>query len=190
MLGRLFKGALLLFLFTTAAFSSFVLENDEILTTKAIEKIDEISNELKSKTGISAYVIAKKDLDGKKIREYSENITKNLNGNFALFIFALNEKKVNIYSNIDSKFDKDDILDNYVIPILVSKDKQIQKYPAAVFNGFAELSEQIAQSFNVELSSSIGSEGKNAYDIVVYIIYFMIATFFATFIYIFLRRDK
>jgi len=53
--------ALSLFLLNTisALASNFVLEHDGLLDPRAIGKINEMGTELKSKTGINAYVILK-----------------------------------------------------------------------------------------------------------------------------------
>jgi hypothetical protein len=58
--------------------------------------------------------------------------------------------------------DKDDILDGYVVPLLASKDKNtlFAKVSASSLNGYAAISDTIAESKNIELESSIGSAGK------------------------------
>lgn len=178
-----------MFLITTSFSTSFVLENDNILNDKAIKKIDEMSSELFKLSNISVYVVAKQSISPfNSIKEYEHNITFGIKGNFAVFAFTLNEKKVDIFSNIQNNlYNKDDILDGYVIPILVSKDTNFNKNQAAIFNGFAQLVESISSNLNLELKSSIGSESKNSYDVVKIIIWLMLISFVG--IYIYVRRS-
>lgn len=186
-----FRGIFIISLIFSSIHASFILENDDLLPQKSIDKMNEMANELKDKTGISVYAIAKKSLDEKSILEYGEEYSKKLTGTYALFIFAESEKKVNILSSTDlnSKFDEDEILDDYVIPILVSKDKTHLKYTAAIFNGYAELTDQLAKSNNLTLKSSIGDSGKEVYNIVNYVFWTMIFSFILIFIYVFKRKS-
>lgn len=81
-----------------------------------------------------------------------------------------------------------------VLPILAEKTKggeTVQKYSVAMFNGYADVAEQIAEHKGVTLSSSAGSGSKNFIDILRVIFYGIIL--WAIFIYVrgrFFRKKK
>ena len=67
-------------------------------------------------------------------------------------------------------------LTNYggtILPIigLKAKEKTLSKYSAALYNGYADIAEQIAQSKNVELLSAAGNTNKNVISILKLIFY-------------------
>ena len=88
--------------------------------------------------------------------------------------------------------DRDDILDNYVIPLLASKDKNtlFAKTSAAVLNGFAQMADSIANSQNIKLDSSIGSEGKTASSIWKVFMYTLVVIGLFSYVVIILRERK
>ncbi len=153
--------------------------------------MNEMASELKDKTGISAFVLVKKTLNEKSIKDYEKEYSKNFTTPYVLFTFAESEQKIDIINSpeLSDKFDKNEVLDDYVIPILIAKDKTNLKYVAAVFNGYAELIDQIAKSYNITLNSSIGSTGKTTYNIVNYLFWAMMFSFVLIFFYV-LKRKK
>lgn len=61
-----------------------------------------------------------------------------------------------------------------VLPILAEKtkgDETVQKYSVAMFNGYSDTADQIAESYGVTLSSSAGNGSKNFIDILRIIFY-------------------
>ena len=72
--------------------------------------------------------------------------------------------------------DKDDILDDYVIPLLSSYDKNDKraKISAATLNGYSQIVSNIATAQNIKIESNINSDGKVAADIWRNFIYFMV----------------
>lgn len=169
----------LFFLFLTSSYASvnpYFLNDDINTNSKATQKILEIGNELKNKTGVNAYIYAKQDFNlsenilmDKKInviKSIENNITKNLTGSYVVLVLSVDDVHVNLLISNDLKniVDKDEILDDYVIPLLASKDKNSldSKISAAILNGYAEITDRIAASKGVTLSSSIGSGGTQA----------------------------
>lgn len=72
-----------------------------------------------------------------------------------------------------------------ILPILAERakgDDIISKYSVAMFNGYSDVAEQIADHYNVTLSSSAGSGSKNFIDILRAIFYGIII--WAIFIYV------
>lgn len=153
--------------------------------------MDEIYSELREKTDVKIYVALVETLENQKsIREYGEQISKDIESPFIILTFAKIQKKVDIVNSkeLNSKFDRDEILNDFIIPIFTSKGGD-KKFGAGIFNGYAEIADQIATSYNIELKSSIGSEGKNSYDIIMLFVWFMLLSFIGTFFYIYFKRN-
>lgn len=168
--------ALSLFLFNIASASAnnFVLEHDGLLDPRAIGKINEMGSELKSKTGINAYVTLKgtyptiKSDDMKQklesIKLYEKNVMGTLQKPYVLLSMSFDDSHLNLQAmntEIEKLYDKDNILDVYIIPLLASKDKngELAKVSAAILNGYGELCDEIAESKGITLESSMGSGG-------------------------------
>ncbi len=72
-----------------------------------------------------------------------------------------------------------------ILPILAEKakgDEIVQKYSVAMYNGYADVAEQIASKHGVSLSTSAGSGSKNFIDVLRLIFYGIIL--YAIFLYI------
>ena len=153
--------------------SKFILEGKKSIDPRAIEKIDTMGSELFVKTGVSVYIYAVEryankthdDLKSKMafIKSFENNITKDLKDPFVLLSLSVEDMHINIlYSEeLASVIDRNSILDDNIIPLLVSKDKNslYAKISAALFNGYAAITDDVAHSKGLELESSIGSEG-------------------------------
>lgn len=165
--------SLFLFNIASASANNFVLEHDGLLDPRAIGKINELGTELKSKTGINAYVTLKgtyptiqsEDMKEKleSIKLYEKNVIQTLQKPYALLSMSFEDSHINLQASADVEalYDKDDILDIYIIPLLASKDKngELEKISAAMLNGYGELCDEIAESKGVTLESSMGSGG-------------------------------
>ena len=143
--------------------------NDNVIINKTEVKIEEMANELYKKTGISAYLLTKKNLNGKSIAQYEKDFAKNFKPPYAILSIALDEQKVDIYNSIDldNTFDREAILSPYpwkgsIIPLLTIKKKYVS-VSAAMLNGYADMVEQIARSKDIKLESGIGSTNRNIY---------------------------
>jgi len=148
---------------------SLILQNESIIMDKAIPKLDEMAGELRSKTGINVYIIARKTLSGESITDYTKKESETQKGSFLLLVIAADDHQIDMGMSADvaTIIDKDEILDDYIIPILVEKRKDIslqQQYSAAVFNGMAEAMDQLAASQNIVLESSVGNGSKDFFD--------------------------
>ena len=187
----LIRGIFIISLTFSSLSASFVLENDGFLPLKSVDKINEMANELKVKTNISVYLIAKKTINNQNIKDYELEIVKTLNKPFVLLTFAHKETKIDIVSSkeLSDKFDKDEILDNYIIPILISKGKIPSKYGAGLFNGYTEIVDVLASEYDITLETSIDSSGRIIYYIVKYIFWAMIIGFFIAFLFVFKRKN-
>jgi uncharacterized membrane protein len=164
-------------LFSKNDINNFILSNkSNLLNQKLIKKINEMGLELNSKTGIYVFLSIQESLNGITIQNFEKNLSKDLPKPFVLMIFSKLDKKIDIISSesIKNKFDKEVILDDYAIPLIVMKAKSgvdiNSPYRAGIFNGYAEIIDEIAQSEKVELKSSIGNESKTSTDFLRYFI--------------------
>lgn len=179
---------ILLSLFANANNTNFVLGDTSLILEKTKTKVNLIGDELSNKLNYKLYIsITNKSLDNKiknHIKLESEKIKNFYKENSILISIALDIKKVELISsvNIDSIIDKDDILNNYIIPFLVSYDKntQISKYSAGILNGYSEVAESIANQKDIILDNAIYNGSKDFFDSFRYLIYgvFLFVGFF------------
>jgi hypothetical protein len=196
--------SLFLFIGINLQAASFVLENDNLIDPRAVEKIDAMGNELQQKTGINVYVIAKqqyptiKSDDMKKkiesIKLYEKSVIKRLNAPYILLTTSFADTHINLIKSDDIKniVDKDDILDTYVIPLLASQDKNDMraKVSAALLNGYGEICDEIAEQQNIKLETSMGSGGTTFSAIWKVFMYTLVVFGILAYTYIIMREKK
>jgi hypothetical protein len=121
---------------------------DDILKIEASQLINEMGDELFSKTGINGYVIATNEHFpvGFNLVEYSKKYEKSMSKPYVLFIFApqarintVRDAAVDVVSSKDSNSDED-------------------KHNIGVIQAFSELAEGIAESKGIELTKTIPNE--------------------------------
>ena len=194
MSSQFFKRAFALFFVFTAlllASQNFVLQNEGFLPKKTVDKINEIGNELFTKTRVALYLVAVKKMPTKKIVDYEQQLAKELKPPFILLVFSLKDHKVDIYNSPDvaKRFDKDQVLSPFpwsgtIIPLLESHSKNPQAaIEAALLNGYADIAEQVARSYGVKLKSGIGNTNKDIYLVLRILFYGMLALILFNFIY-------
>ncbi|MFA7083425.1 MAG: hypothetical protein WC141_02705 [Arcobacteraceae bacterium] len=137
-------------------------------------KINEIGSEVEAKTGVKIFLYAKENYGInetlpmkeklEKIKFYENELLKSLSSPYVLITISLEQTHINLFVSEELKtiINKDEILNEYIIPLLASKDKNrlFAKVSAAVLNGYAQIGDDIAKSRNIKLESSIGSGGK------------------------------
>jgi len=182
----------------------YILSADGLIDVRAQNKIFEIGNEVKSKLNVNLYINVREDngIDIKEHRDIRRKLMKekeafliqNLQKPYAVLSISIEQLYTNILISDELKniIDKDDILDNYVIPLLASKDKNslFAKASAAGLNGFAQMADSIANSKNIKLDSSIGSEGKTASSIWKVFMYTLVLVGLFSYVVIILRERK
>ena len=148
--------SLLLFLYTNGFAQNFILK-DDLIDNRAKDKIVEIGNEVKTKTGVNIYVYSTssfnldKDISTKDkidyIKNYELDILKNLETPYVIITISLEDTHVNLYysDTLEKIIDKNEILDDYVVPLLASKDKNTvgSKVSASVLNGYAAVADKL-----------------------------------------------
>ena len=146
---------------------------DDILKPEASKLIEQMADELLSKTAINGYVVATNENFPEKFNlvAYSKKYEANLSKPYVMLIFAPNavitEKsrtKGRVALIPSSKelallYDKSDVMDA-TIDVIAAKDKNSieDKYNIGVVQGFSELADQIADSKNVEMTTTLPNE--------------------------------
>lgn len=178
---NLFKIAVvsLLFFLTTlnASINKFIISDDAIIDIRTANKILEIGSEVKSKTNVNIYVYARTNLGLDEniptkdkieyIKNHEQELILNLEKPFVLMTLAIEQTHVNLITSDKLKdiVKRDEILNDYVVPLLASKDKNslLSKVSAAILNGYDEIADQIAAANGIEkLESGISDSGKVA----------------------------
>lgn len=166
-----------------------------------------MGKELSEKTGINLYMSLIKELDdGQSIIDYQKALIKTLKQPALLLSFVENNKQVQIYADdktLYETFDKDQIMDplaiwpffnGAIIPVLSVKSKDDiaakEQYSAAMFNGYAEIAEQIAESKGVVLDTAVGNSSRNVYKILITILFIISAYTVYRLIYDYLKRKR
>ncbi|MDR0664363.1 MAG: TPM domain-containing protein [Helicobacteraceae bacterium] len=149
----------------------FVLRNDNILIDKNIAKINEMSAELKAKTGAGVYVSVVDKLEANTtIGVYAKTIASELNGSFVLLAISQSDRQIDaiVSPELQTVIDKDDIVCVMpgcpIVPILSERRRDItlqQQIGAGIFNGAAYVVDTIANAREVTLESSVGSGSRN-----------------------------
>ncbi len=160
-----------------ASTSKYILKHDGLIDPRAQEKINQIGLEAQSKlkTNIYLYIIENNGIKMKsgenradEFRKFEDNIVKTINtkNNYVLLIISINQTFINIRlsKNLENIINKKDIIYEYIVPLLASKDKNtlFAKTSAACLNGYGQIADSIAEHQNIKLESSIGSVGKTA----------------------------
>lgn len=172
-----------LFLFLSCQFvdaKNFIFNEKELVGEKAAQKINEIGQELHNKTKINVYAIIDTTIGNLSIQDYIDVHVKNFEFPYVLLIIISEDKIIDILDSgedISKRFDKKKILSPFplfggtVLPLLADKKKDNDKYSAALLNGYADLTDQIAKSYNVKLESSIGNTNKTTLNFFRFLIY-------------------
>jgi len=176
--------------------ANFIVVNDNIISPKASVKIESLGKELYLKTKVNVYVAATKSLDNVTIKEYEKSLVPTLKKPFVILALAKDAQKVDIMNSraLDDKFDKESTLSPFpwsgtIIPLLSAK-KAHDKYNAALLNGYADIVEQIASSYNVKLEGSIGNTNKSIYQYLQIGIYGFLLIVLGRYFYQYIRRKN
>ena len=172
---------------------------DDILNPKAAKIIENIANELKTKTGVNGYVVATNENFPERFNlvEYSKRYEANISKPFVLLIFAPNAiitkksgEKGRIAILPSSKkiaelYDKSDVIDA-TIDVIAVKDKNSKedKFNIGVVQGFSELADQIANSKDIEMTTVLPNDTR----IVVEILQIIVLSGSALLLWMFMLR--
>lgn len=196
-----FAALILSIIFTTSLQASYTYEGDGYIGDKAIKKLEEMGTELFQKTGVSTVIVAKDHLDQKQFLNIKDRYLKELKDPYVLWIFSkkyMDRENVGInqlFSSADIKdrYDEDSMFSPFggtFAKILTVHKSKSDPTPAAFLNGYADLTDMIADSYGIKLDSSIGSETKTTINIVRVIFYLIIAFFLLWYLQVKFSKGK
>ena len=160
--------------FLPALAKDFVLLNENnILNEKVVNKINKIGNELYSKSGITLAVAIGDQISFDELLKEQNK----LRDPYVLLILSKKSHKIDIVGSKDalSFFNREKVLSPYpsvgtILPI-ISSNKGKDVYNASILNGYADISDQIANFLNIKLENSIGNANKDTLNILRIVIY-------------------
>ncbi len=196
--------SLLFFLSQNILADRFILSDDGLIDPRAQEKINQMGLESKEKLGVNIYLYVKSTyglgdkIKGKDkiiyLKDHEAKVLKVLKKPYALMTMSVEEQHVNLVvsKSLEKIIDKNDILDGYVVPLLASKDRNTlySKVSAASLNGYAAIADIIAQEQNIELESSIGSQGKIASTVWRVMMYTLVVIGLLAYTFVILREKR
>ncbi|EAJ5687098.1 hypothetical protein L8Y03_05350 [Campylobacter lari] len=170
---NLFKGGFLTAIFM--CFATFlqaeILLNENILNTFVEQNISTTSKEIKKTTGVDIALALSDKKSFDELKKYESNLTKP----YILLVLSKASHRVDIFASEDAMkyFDKEGVLSPYpekgtILPILANP-KQKDIYNAAIFNGYADIADQIMSYFN--LKPYYGNSNKDTLNIMRILIY-------------------
>jgi hypothetical protein len=179
-----------IFCFSNSLSAKFLVIDEVVKVDGFNKQIEPMGAELSAKTGINLYMSLVKETDNNQtIIEYQQALIKTLDEPAVLFSFVENSKQVQIYADDKSLyklFDREEIMNplaiwpffnGRVIPLIGAKTpKEVDpkdKYAVAMFNGYAEISEQIAEAKGVVLDTAVGDTNKNIYKGIITFMFFL-----------------
>ena len=177
---RGFFALIAIFCFSNSLLAKFIVIDEVIKVDGFNKQIEPMGAELSAKTGINLYMsLVKETENNQSIIEYQQALIKTLEEPAVLFSFVENSKQVQIYAEDKSLyklFDREEIMNplaiwpffnGRVIPLIGAKaPKEVDpkdKYAVAMYNGYAEISEQIAEAKGLVLDTAVGDTNKNIY---------------------------
>jgi len=146
---------------------------DEILKPEASILIDKMGKELSEKTGIHGYVLPTNEHFpiGFNLVEYSKKYEQNMTKPYVLFIFAPHAKitaktettgRIGIIpsSNELKKLYDYDAIRDAGLDVITVKDKNLveDKHNIGVVQAFSELCDNVAESKNIKLTTTIPND--------------------------------
>lgn len=186
---------IIFFLFTFSSLQANFIVIDEVVKNKAFhEQVEIIGKELSLKTNVNIYMSLTKNMgEHKTLVDYQKQLIKTLKEPAILFSFVEDNKQVQIFAKdktLYKMFDRKEIMNplaiwpffnGRVIPIITAKaPKEVpitDKYAVAMFNGYAQIAEEVSSFKGIVLDSSIGDTNKTVYK---YLITFLFSITFLT----------
>ncbi len=173
--------------FTLTLHAEFIVVDEVVKIPSFAEQVEPMGKELSQKSGINVYMSLSKALENNQsIIMYQKELIKQLQEPAILLSFVEQDKQIQIYAEDKSLyklFDKEQIMDplaiwpffnGAIIPILGAKSTGVpehEKYAVAMFNGYAEICEQIAATKGVVLDTAVGNTNKNIYKILISLVF-------------------
>lgn len=165
--------------------ATHILKNN-LLKPEASKMIEQMGDELFTKTGINAYVVATNEPFPERFNlvEYSKQYESNMSKPYVLFIFApfavITEEsgqkgRVGFISSSDEVkklYDYNEVRDAAIDIVAVKDDnKDEDKHNIGILQGFSVLADNIADSKGVKMTTTIPDDTSVVIDILKVIVY-------------------
>lgn len=175
--------------------SAFVL-NSALLNKKTLDFINQTSLELFEKTGVKLYVFSSESLQNNNqsfetYEQFKADFIAGLNAPFVAIVVLKNNKKIDIIASNDevlSKNARNKIYWEYIVPLLPKKEET--PLMPAIFNGYVEAVDLIADNFGVKINHNISKDEKGANLVAKGILYVMLFSMLGLVALIYLFRNK
>lgn len=147
----------------------FVNDYAGVLTEETKNYIMQTNIELQEKTGAQIVVVTIESLEGMDIEEYSMQLARNFQignaeeNNGVLMLCSIEDRNFRIEVGYELEGKLTDgrtgiILDEYIIPYLREDD-----YNSGIINGFNEILQDVAEEYNITISSVEFKDNDNEY---------------------------
>jgi len=170
---------------------------DDLLKPEASKLIEQMGDELFSKTGMNEYVVATNENFPERFNlvAYSKKYEANMSKPYVLLIFAPNaiitkesgqKGRVALIpssKDLSKLYNKSDVMDA-TIDVVASEDKNTKedKFNIGIVQGFSELADQLAASKNVKMTRTLPNDTRIIIGYVKILVY--IGTLFVLWIFI------
>ena len=148
----------------------------------------EIGDELYQKTGVTIALVTKKHLTKEEFQKIKNRYLKELKAPYVLWIFAKTYEdhkefglnKMFNSPDLNGKFDKESLFSPFsgsFTKLIVIKKSKTDPTSAAFLNGYADLTDMLAEFYGVKLKSSVGHESHTFMNIVRVLFYLSLLYF-------------
>lgn len=174
--------------------SRFVLSNpDGLIVPKSEVFIEKLSSELREKTGFSLYVVAVDRIKAKDKtdRDLFKQRFLNLPPPYGVVFFFKSQHKIDIVLNPSLGIDKNRIISQYMVPILMQeKELTSPKISASILNGYAQLADEIALYYGAHLEENLIVDRSGSKDYIHYLVYTIFGITFGLIALLYFSRKR
>ncbi len=172
--------------------NSFVFNDDLLFVEKSSDFVENVSNELFNKTGVSLYVYMATKLKNDSYADFKKQFISTLKIPFVAIVLIRDDKKIDIITSNSDLLDKKKVYWEYMVPLIPQQDSELtpQALSAVVLNGYIESVDLIADNFNVTIEHNVSKDEKGAKMVSQLILYAMLFSMFAIIALIYIFRNK
>lgn len=172
--------------------NNFVFNEDSLFVEKSVDFVEDVSNELYNKTGVSLYVYIGKKLQDSSYLEFKNKLISKLKSPYVAIILIRDDKKIDIATSSDDILDKKKVYWEYIVPLIPKKDSELthQALSAVVLNGYIESVDLIADKFGVVIEHNVSKDEKGPKAIAQLILYAMLFSMLGIIAFMYFFRKK
>lgn len=181
---------------------TYVIDNrDGLLVPKSVAFIEQLSNELFTKTSFSLFVAvvdktpSLPELNPEQAREqYKRMLTHTLPKPYTIIVFMKNDQKIDIISSDPDTFlNEFRIFMEYMVPLLPKQSDEIlspERISAIILNGYVEAADMVASHFRTTLEHNFRTNDIGGREFVRVSMYLMLLVMFGALGLTYLKRKK